>query len=510
LRLSILLAALLAFVSTTNSAPIAKKAFSSDGVHQVSLGPDRGPGTTDDGPPATDQSPITGTWEGKMDGLPVLSITVKDEGGTLSGTVTFYKIRDEGAGPKVEGKETTPLVSPKLDGKVLSFQAKGRSGDLVGFKMELTAKNEARIILKRMINGESEDVPLQMTREQTTIQSPPPETTAPGRPSESAALSSIDELIRNLAGKDEFSGVVLVARDGNPILQKAVGLASREYDVPNRVDTKFNLGSINKIFTQILIGQLIDQGKLSLDDHLVKLLPDYPNREAAEKVTLRQLLDMTSGIGDFFGPEFEATPKDRIRNLKDYLPLFANKALEFEPGTKNKYSNGGYVVLGLIVEKLTGKSYYDYARERIFSPTGMENTGYFESDVPESNLASGYTRHNGGPSDGGPLRNNSYTRPARGSSAGGGYSTAQDMLKFANALHERKLVIPNFAARAGAAPPRDPDGLGIAGGAPGINSTLDTGVAGHYTVIVMSNYDPPSAMNLAKQIRQQLSQITAP
>jgi D-alanyl-D-alanine carboxypeptidase len=482
LKLSILLVALLAFVSTTDSAA------------QQNV-----------------DSTIAGTWQGKMDGLPVLSITVNDEGGALSGAVTFYRIRDEGAGPKVEGKETTPLVSPQLDGKILSFQVKGRSGDLVSFKMELTGKSEAKVILKRMINGESEDVPVRMTREPTTIQSPPPQAPAQDRLSESAALSSIDELIRNLAGKDEFSGAVLVAKDGNPILQKAVGLASREYDVPNRVDTKFNLGSINKIFTQILIGQLIGQGKLSLDDHLVKLLPDYPNHEAAEKVTLRQLLDMTSGIGDFFGPEFEATPKDRIRNLKDYLPLFANKPLEFEPGTKNKYSNGGYVVLGLIIEKLTGKSYYDYARERIFIPTGMENTGYLEADVPESNMASGYTRHNGGPSEGVPLRNNFYTRPARGSSAGGGYSTAQDMLKFANALHERKLVIPNLSAKTGSAPlPRDPDGLGIAGGAPGINSTLDTGVAGHYTVIVMSNYDPPSATNLAKQIRQRLAQITSP
>jgi D-alanyl-D-alanine carboxypeptidase len=486
LRLSILLTALIAFVSTTDSAA------------QRNV-----------------DSPIAGTWQGKMDGLPVLSITVNDEGGALSGTATFYRIRDEGAGPKVDGKETPPLVGPKLDGRGLSFQVKPRSGELVSFRMELTGKNEAKVILKRMINGESEDVPVQMTREQDSVQSST-ETTAQDRISESTALSTIEELSRSLAGKDEFSGVVLVAKDGNPILQKAVGLASREYDVPNRLDTKFNLGSINKIFTQILIGQLIDQGKLSLDDHLVKLLPDYPNREAAERVTLRQLLDMTSGIGDFFGPEFEATPKDRIRNLKDYLPLFANKPLEFEPGTKNKYSNGGYVVLGLIIEKLTGKSYYDYARERIFIPTGMENTGYFEADVPAPNLASGYTRHNGGPSDSGPLRNNFYTRPARGSSAGGGYSTAQDMLKFANALHERKLVIPNFAARAGSAPPPRPrlrldrDGLGIAGGAPGINSTLDIGVAGHYTVIVMSNYDPPSAMNLAKQIRQRLAQITSP
>jgi CubicO group peptidase (beta-lactamase class C family) len=326
---------------------------------------------------------------------------------------------------------------------------------------------------------------------------------------ESQVLSSIETLVGDLARKDEFSGVVLVAKDGKPVFQKAVGLASKEYGVPNRVDTKFNLGSINKVFTQILIGQLIQQGKLTLDDHLGKHFPDYPNHEAAGKVTMRQLLNMTSGIGDFFGPEFMATPKDRIRTLQDYLPLFANKPLEFEPGTRNRYSNGAYVVLGLIIERLTGKSYYECAREQIFRPVGMLNTNYFEADVPESNLASGYSQTreeaNGKVSTPSQRRNNIYTRPARGSSAGGGYSTAEDLLKFANALHQRKLLIPNFDSKSESAPaPRDPDGLGIAGGAPGINSTLDTGIAGHYTVIVMSNYDPPSAMNVAKQIRELL------
>jgi len=462
---------------------------------------------------APTQSPIAGTWEGKMDGLPVLTITVKEEGGALSGTATFYRIRDEGSGPSVQGKDTTDLISPGFDGKTLSFQVEGRADQMISLQMQLTARNEGKVILRRTINGESEEMPVKMIRSDEADSGAAAGSSRAGAASpkmaESQALASIETFISDLAGKDEFSGVVLVARDGKPVFQKSVGLASREYGVPNRVDTKFNLGSINKVFTQILIGQLIQQGKLTLEDHLVKHFPDYPNHEAAEKVTIRQLLNMTSGIGDFFGPEFMATPKDRIRTLQDYLPLFAVKPLEFEPGTKNRYSNGAYVVLGVIIERLTAKSYYDYAREQIFRPAGMLNTDYFEADVPTSNLASGYSQRKDdvGPGAQSKRRNNIYTRPARGSSAGGGYSTAEDLLKFANALHERKLLVPNVDGNAGTAPAwRDPDGLGIAGGAPGINSTLDTGVAGHYTVIVMSNYDPPSAMNVAKQIREWLGQ----
>jgi CubicO group peptidase (beta-lactamase class C family) len=164
-------------------------------------------------------------------------------------------------------------------------------------------------------------------------------------------------------------------------------------------------------------------------------------------------------------------------------------------------------VLGLIIEKVTGHSYYDWTRERILEPTGMNDTDYFYADLPVTNVASGYTRRGSGGATQDHWSNNMYSRPARGSSAGGGYSTTTDLLKFASALHSRKLVLPNFeGAAAGANMPRDPDGLGIAGGAPGINSTLDTGVAGRYTVIVMSNYDPPSAMNLARQIRRLLGQ----
>ncbi|MBA3766745.1 MAG: beta-lactamase family protein, partial [Acidobacteria bacterium] len=341
---------------------------------------------------------------------------------------------------------------------------------------------------------------------QSKIEAPAPPLT------EGEAMSLVEKHLNELVAADEFSGTVIIAKGGVPVLQKAYGLASLEYNVPNRIDTKFNLGSINKIFTQIAIGQLVGQGKLSFDDPLGKLLPDYPNRAAGEKVTIRQLLDMASGIGDFFGPEFKAMPKDRLRTIKDFLPLFANKPLEFEPGTKHQYSNGGYIVLGAVVEKVSGQDYYDYVRDHIFKPTGMQNTDWYEADLPTPNMASGYTREGMGGQHA--RRNNLYTRPAKGSPAGGGYSTAGDLLKFALALQSGKLRLPDFRKPAGGESQNSHPGntagfpgLGIAGGSLGINALLEVGADQGYTIIVMSNYDPPSAEATGKKIRGLLARV---
>jgi CubicO group peptidase (beta-lactamase class C family) len=336
---------------------------------------------------------------------------------------------------------------------------------------------------------------------------------APARMTEPEILTATATLLGELVAADEFSGTVLIAKDGKPIFQKTYGLASKEYNVSNRSDTKFNLGSINKIFTQIAIGQLVEQGKLSFDDKLGRYLTDYPNRQAAEKVTIRQLLDMASGIGDFFGPEFEALPKNRLRTIRDFLPLFASEPLIFEPGTRHQYSNGGYIVLGAIIEKVSGQDYYRYVREHIFAPAGMQNTDWYEADSPTPNLATGYTRE-GAEDTKKTRRNNIYARPAKGSSAGGGYSTAEDLLKFTLALQTNTLRIPEFRKPAETenrnstdAKPPGPGFVGIAGGSPGVNALLEMGPSGGYTLIVMSNYDPPSAEKVGKQIRGWLAGV---
>jgi len=303
---------------------------------------------------------------------------------------------------------------------------------------------------------------------------------------EKQLLAAVRDYLQGQAGADQFSGVALIAQDARVLFHQAFGQADREKKIPNRKDTKFNLGSINKNFTRVAIYQLENQGKLSLDDPIKKFLPDYPNRQAAEKVTIRQLLQMTSGIGDFFGRRYEATPKDKIKTLQDYLPLFADLPLEFEPGTSNRYSNGGYIILGIIIEKVVGTDYYTYVRHNIFQPHGMSDTDSYPRDAGTPNLAKGYTRE--GRSEGAPVLNLA-SLPGRGSSAGGGYSTADNLLKYVLALKAGKIFLPDIV-----------QGLGIAGGAPGINSAIEWDPGSGYIVIVLSNFDPPTAGKAAKRI----------
>jgi len=323
-----------------------------------------------------------------------------------------------------------------------------------------------------------------------------PKYIAPANKSE--FFSTLDKYLNEQVSEDKFSGVVLVAKDNKPVFSKAFGFANKVNKRPNNSDTKFNLGSINKIFTKIAIGQLARQGKISFDDKLGKYLPEYPNKEAAEKVTIRHLVTMKSGISDFFGEEFMAMPKDKLRKNSDFIPLFANKPLAFEPGTKDQYSNGGYILLGAIIEKVTGQSYYDYVRENIFKVAGMVNTESFETDKMPANTAEGYTRRN--PKD--ELINNINSRPYRGSAAGGGYSNAEDLLKFSISLKSGKLTIPDDDGN-----PKKDVGLGIAGGSNGINALLLVNGQTGFTIIVLSNYDPPSAEKVGSQIRDWLKQI---
>jgi|GEM_PF-566453 len=312
------------------------------------------------------------------------------------------------------------------------------------------------------------------------------------------AAAAIDKAVAD----DRFSGVVLLAKDGKPILSRATGMADPEKAAPNRIDTKFNLGSINKFLTHLAIGQLAAAGKLNLNDTLRKQLPDYPS-PAADKITIQQLLDHRSGLGDFFGPKFMAAPPSSLRKLSDYVPLFADKPLEFEPGSKQRYSNAGYVVLGLIIEKVSGQSYYDYVRDHITKPAGMTDTASYAVDDNVPNRAIGQTKR--GPD--GPLpqrHSNVKTLPGRGSSAGGGYSTAPDLLRLSQALLDNRLLSKGwtdwlFSGKVDGGGVR---GLGVAGGAPGINAVLE--IAPPYTLIVLSNFDPPSAEEVSRSIRATL------
>ncbi|HEY4642863.1 MAG TPA: serine hydrolase domain-containing protein [Thermoanaerobaculia bacterium] len=308
-------------------------------------------------------------------------------------------------------------------------------------------------------------------------------------------LANITAYGQKLYDANHFSGVVLVAKDGEPQLTHAWGLADVATKTTNTLDTRFNIGSINKFFTKAAIAQLAEAGKLSPDDTIRKHLPDYPS-PAADKITIQQLVDHRSGLGDIFGERYQAAPPSKLRELSDFLPLFADKPLEFEPGTKQRYSNAGYIVLGLIIEKISGQKYRDYVQQHVFAPAGMKESGFFAVDENVANRATGYTLR-GEDHDLTERRVNTSSLPGRPSSAGGAFATAGDLLRFAKALDSNKLASEKWTnwiyssrfERLGRA-------IGIGGGAPGLNASLEMSPDG-WTVITMSNFDPPSATTFA-------------
>jgi CubicO group peptidase (beta-lactamase class C family) len=235
--------------------------------------------------------------------------------------------------------------------------------------------------------------------------SPPPGQAPRAKLNPSEISSQLEQHLEKLVQEDHFSGAVLLAKDGQPLFKKAYGLASVAFQVPNKVDTKFNLASMGKMFTGVAVAQLAQQSKLSFDDLVGKHLPDYPNKAVAGKVTIHHLLTHTSGMGSYWNDKFEAA-KDNIRKVADFLPFFVDDALQFEPGQRWSYSNAGYIVLGAIIEKVSGEDYYDYVREHVFKPAGMTNTDCYELDRDTPNLAIGYTRMGQKQPQTGPRRNN--------------------------------------------------------------------------------------------------------
>jgi CubicO group peptidase (beta-lactamase class C family) len=345
----------------------------------------------------------------------------------------------------------------------------------------------------------------------------PPSTGPHGKASDAEIVRQVESYLQKLVGADLFSGAVIVAKDGKPLFKRAYGLGSRAFNVPNRVDTKFNIASMNKMFTAIAVAQLAEQGKLSFDDPVGKYLPDFPNTRVAEKVTLHHLLTHTSGMGDYMTSEKWEAVRLRIKKVQDYFPLFAADPLSFEPGQKWKYSNAGYIVLGAIIEKVSGQSYFDYVREHIFKPAGMDNTDAYELDIDTPNLATGYT--SAGELVPGARKNNVLMHVVKGGPAGGGYSTAEDLLEFSEALRDHKLLSAKYTEMVltgkVAAGPDVNYGYGLFnyringkrvvghnGILPGGNAQLDMYLDLGYTVIVLSNYDDPAAQRVVNRLRE--------
>jgi CubicO group peptidase (beta-lactamase class C family) len=336
------------------------------------------------------------------------------------------------------------------------------------------------------------------------------------RTSQADALEALSARAQRLAGEDDFSGAVLVAKDGRVLFSHAYGLADRKRRIANTVHTRFRIGSMNKMFTAVAILQLVQAGKVKLTAPLGRYLPDYPNREVAGKVTIHQLLTHTGGTGDIFGPDFDAHRK-QLRTLADYVELYGKRALEFEPGSQWAYSNYGFILLGAVIERVTGLSYYDYVQAHIYAPARMTGSGSLPEDQPVPDRSIGYTKPPGATA----FVPNTDTLPYRGTSAGGGYSTVEDLERFADALMANKLLSPDSTkllitgkvkepgARYayGFEDARDAHGngwVGHGGGAPGINGDLKIYPKSGYVVAVLANLDPPAAQRISQYLDPRL------
>lgn len=325
-------------------------------------------------------------------------------------------------------------------------------------------------------------------------------------------LEELEQYLREMETDNEFSGAVLVARDDSPIFQGAYGYASKRFMAPNRLDTRFNLGSCNKAFTTIAIAQLMEKGKLSLDDPIGDYLDMFPP-DIADKVTIRHLLNMRSGWGDYWSNEYFIDHITQLRSVSQYMEFIKDIPLDFEPGTNFQHCNTGFIVAGAIIEAVSGMDYFEYIRKYIYDPAGMKDTDSYDKDGPVENFAMGYTNMNrSAPAGTGYEWNNMYTLPPKGSPTGGGYSTVEDLLRFGNALQSFKLLseeytwyfLHRFEGDPGdhKAPPNGP--YRTAGAAPGICAFIAFDFKSSYTVIVLSNYDFPTGMNIGMEILSML------
>lgn len=380
-----------------------------------------------------------------------------------------------------------------------------RSGGLEWMRVEEEGAERAVVRLRRRLTGEENSLQLSVegaAPHRITRLDLRPSQSAPPRVATDAEMArTIEEFVKALASVDAFSGSVLLAKDGKVLYSGAYGSANKDFGAANTIDTKFNLGSMNKMFTSVGIAQLVEQGRLSYDDPLAKYLPDFPSADAARKIRIRHLLTHTSGLGSYFNDEFFRSSRDRFRSVDDMMQLAKGETLAFEPGTRWSYSNTGMLVLGKVIEVVSGRDYFDYVREHIAKPLGMTHTDAYELDRVNENLAVGYEKEY---DDDGTkrYRNNIFLHVMRGGPAGGGYSTAPDLLRFAEALKAGKLVSPaTFELMTTPKPdvssPRYGYGFqldtnagiaGHSGGFPGINSNLDIFKGTGYVAVVMANY----------------------
>lgn len=338
-----------------------------------------------------------------------------------------------------------------------------------------------------------------------------PASARPAPLSDQALAAEADRLLQRFVAQEDLSGSFLIARNGVPFHTWWQGLANREAGTAVDARTVFRFASLGKMFTAVAILQLRDAGKLTLDAPLATYLPDYPGKEVAAAVTVRQLLNHTAGTGEVFGEAF-AQQAQQLRTHRDYWALYGSRPLEFPAGSKDAYSNYGYILLGSVIEAVSGQDYYQYMQEHVLALAGMTATGWEPESREVPGRARGYVRKNG------LWQHETASLPWRGIAAGGGYSTAEDLLRFATALQGGKLLAT--ASLAEATSPQNHKGwyglgfmvsgegdqrrFGHEGGAPGASAVISIKPDSGYVVIGLANRDPGAMDHVVNYISQRL------
>jgi CubicO group peptidase (beta-lactamase class C family) len=328
--------------------------------------------------------------------------------------------------------------------------------------------------------------------------------------SDQQLVAALRKRLEDETASDKFAGAVLVAKQGKPLFAQAYGLADREHNIPNTLETRFTIASMNKMFTAVALMQQVQAGKVALSDPLGKYLPDYPNKELAAKVTIGELLTNTGGTGDIWGPEFD---KHRIglHTPQDFINLYGNRALRFEPGSRWEYSNYGFILIGAVIERVSGQSYSDYVHRHVFDPAGMTSTSLGMEGKAIPILSIEYTKM--GATHWTPITDASINS---GSPAGGGFSTVGDLLRFADALRLNKLLDAQHMKLMTTGRVANPFGydaygfgvqiingnqcFGHNGSSRGVNSDLEMCQDSSYTVVTLANVDPPAAEQVSQFI----------
>ena len=324
--------------------------------------------------------------------------------------------------------------------------------------------------------------------------------------------------MRSRFAAGEFNGVALVARREKVLYQRAFGLANREWNVPNDPETKFEIGSMTKQFTAMLVLQLVNEGKISLDGHVSDSLPYY-RQDTGRRVTISELLSHESGVPNFTAlPGFLDGPESRMHyGVQEFVTKYCSGELEFEPGTKFNYSNSGYFLLGAILEQVSGKSYESLLQERIFGPLGMKNSGYTHSETVIPHRAAGYERSDSG------FKNARFYDMSSPFSAGALYSTVDDLFVWDQALYDERLLpaklrdlmfkpnLDNYGYGWGilvpaVGAPYARESIPMHGGAIfGFQSVIVRIIHHHELIVLLDNSDSQKLLDIALQIRRVLA-----